>query len=224
MQTHILIVDDEVAIVELLAEYLRGRGWQVSTAADGREARALLAADRYDLLLTDMKLSDGDGLDTVRHAGRQLPPVPSVVMTGYATVDPVIRALRLGVADVLLKPFKLRDVHTLLEKAIARGRHQRKSDALGKAVAFFSAAELAENRAAALALTNLLADAVAAIDGVTFVEVARGASSQGQLGTSSGEIREWPLPGDHRLRVSPASTDIQPYVLAAERALRRGGF
>lgn len=224
MQTHILIVDDEVAIVELLTEYLRGRGWQVSTAADGREARALLAADRYDLLLTDMKLSDGDGLDTVRHAGRQLPPVPAVVMTGYATVDPVIRALRLGVADFLLKPFKLRDVHTLLEKAIARGRHQRKSDALGKAVAFFSAAELAENRAAALALTNLLADAVAAIDGVTFVEVARGAISQGQLGTSSGEIREWPLPGDHRLRVSPASTDIQPYVLAAERALRRGGF
>lgn len=224
MPTHILIVDSELAIVELLAEYLRGRGWEVSTAGDGREARALLAAHRYDVLLTDLKLPDTDGLDLVRHASRQLPPVPGVVMAGYTTVDNVVRALRLGVADFLLKPFKLRDVHTLLETAISRGRRQRASAVLAKAVVFFSAAELAEDRAAALALTNLLADAVAALDGVTFVEVARGASPQVQLGTRSVEIGEWKLPGDHVLRVSPAAADIRPYVLAAERALRRGGF
>ncbi len=224
MPTHILVVDDEVAIHELVAEYLRGRGWTVDVARDGREARALLALNRYDVLLTDLKLPDADGLDLVRHAGRKLPPVPGVVMTGYATVDHVVRALRLGAADFVLKPFKLRDLYALLEAAVVRAKQQRETNSLARAVEFFSAAEVAEDRAAALALTGALVDTVAAMDGVSYVEIARGGTQLVQLGTRTGELGEWPLPGAHMLRVSPPTAPIRPYVLAAERALRRGGF
>ncbi|GDX79944.1 hypothetical protein LBMAG42_17550 [Deltaproteobacteria bacterium] len=224
MSTHILVVDDEVAIHELVAEYLRGRDWTVDVARDGREARALLALHRYDVLLTDLKLPDTDGLDLVRHASRKLPPVPGVVMTGYATVDHVVRALRLGAADFVLKPFKLRDLHALLEAAVVRAQQQRETTSLARAVEFFSAAEVAEDRAAALALTGSLVDTVAAMDGVSYVEIARGGTQLVQLGTRTGEVAEWPLPGAHVLRVSPTTAKVRPYVLAAERALRRGGF
>jgi DNA-binding response OmpR family regulator len=224
MPTHILVVDDEVSIHELVAEYLRGRGWTVDVARDGREARALLAGGRYDVMLTDLKLPDVEGLELVRHAARRLPPVPGVVMTGYATVDGVVRALRLGAADFVLKPFKLRDLFTLLEGAVTRAQQQRDTAAATRAVEFFEAAELAADRASALALTGLLVDAVAAMEGVAYVEIARGGTPLVQLGTRSGESTDWPLPGDHLLRVHPSSPRVAAYALAAERALRRGGF
>lgn len=83
---------------------------------------------------------------------------------------------------------------------------------------------MAEDRAAALALTGSLVDTVAAMDGVSYVEIARGGTQLVQLGTRTGEVAEWPLPGAHVLRVSPTTAKVRPYVLAAERALRRGGF
>ena len=224
MGIHILVVDDEVSIHELVAEYLRGRGWTVDVARDGREARALLGSTRYDLMLTDLKLPDEDGLDLIRNAARRLPPVPGVVMTGYATVEHVVRALRLGAADFLLKPFKLRDVYTLLDAAVQRARQTRRHESLSRSVEFFEAAELAEDRAAALALTGSLVDTLGTLDGISYVEIARGGTPLVQLGTKTGETAEWPLPGQHVLRVQPPSAGVRPYVLAAERALRRGGF
>jgi len=224
MPTHILVVDDEVSIHELVAEYLRGRGWSVDVARDGREARALLAAGRYDVMLTDLKLPDVEGLELVRHAARRLPAVPGVVMTGYATVEGVVRALRLGAADFVLKPFKLRDLYTLLEGAVTRAQQQRDTAAIARAVEFFEAAEVANDRATALALTGVLVDTVAAMEGVSYVEISRGGTPLVQLGTRSGEVQEWRLPGDHLLRVQPPVPRVMPYVLATERALRRGGF
>lgn len=222
---HVLVVDDEVSIHELVSEYLRGRGWTVDVARDGREARALLATGRYQLLLTDLKLPDVDGLELVRHASRRLPPVPGVVMTGYATVDHVVRALRLGAADFVLKPFRLRDLHTVLETAISSARQSREGTQLGRAVEFYEAAAAAEDRAGALALTGQLVDTVAAMDGVAYVEIARGGTPLVQLGSRSSErIDEWPLPGEHVLRVQPPHAGVRPLVLAARQALVRGGL
>lgn len=224
MPTHILVVDDEVSIHELVAEYLRGRGWTVDVARDGREARALLAGTRYDVMLTDLKLPDVEGLELVRHAARRLPPVPGVVMTGYATVEVVVRALRLGAADFVLKPFKLRDLYALLEGAVLRAQQQRDTAAISRAVEFFEAAEVATDRASALALTGLLVDTIAAMDGIAFVEISRAGTPLIQLGSRTGELQEWSLPGEHLLRVQPPTQRVAAYALATERALRRGGF
>lgn len=222
---HVLVVDDEVSIHELVAEYLRGRGWSVDVARDGREARALLATGRYHLLLTDLKLPDTDGLELVGHAARRLPPVPGVVMTGYATVEHVVRALRLGAADFVLKPFKLRELFQVLDASINRAHQARAAGQLGRAVEFYEAAAAAEDRAGALALTGQLVDTVAAIEGVSYVEIARGGVPLVQLGNrSSDSLDEWPLPGDHILKVQPPQPTVRPLVLAARQALARGGL
>ncbi len=222
---HVLVVDDEASIHELIAEYLRGRGWTVDVARDGREARALLATGRYHLLLTDLKLPDCDGLDLVRHAGRRLPPVPGVVMTGYATVEHVVRALRLGAADFVLKPFKLKELFGVLEVALTQARQSREGSQLSRAVEFYEAAAAAEDRAGALALTGQLVDTVAAMEGVTFVEISRGGTPLVQLGGATRDRGdEWPLPGDHLLRVQPPTPSVRPLVLAARQALARAGL
>lgn len=222
---HVLVVDDEVSIHELVAEYLRGRGWSVDVARDGREARALLATGRYQLLLTDLKLPDTDGLELVRHASRRLPAVPGVIMTGYATVDHVVRALRLGASDFVLKPFKLRELFEVLEAAITRAQQAREATQVTRAVEFYEAAAAAEGRAAALALTGQLVDTVAATEGVAYVEIARGGVPLVQLGVrASGPVDEWPLPGDHVLKVQPPQPSVRPLVLAARQALGRGGL
>ncbi len=222
---HVLVVDDEVAILELISEYLCGRGWTVDGARDGREARALLSTGRYELILTDLKLPDTDGLELIKHAARRLPPVPGVVMTGYATVDHVVAALRLGAADFVLKPFKLRDLYTIAEGGLTRARQSREANQLARAVEFYGAAVLAEDRAGALALTGQLVDTVAALDGVAYVEIARGGTVLVQLGSrAKAPIDEWPLPGDHVLRVQPPTPAARAFALAATQALRRGGL
>lgn len=222
---HLLVVDDEDAILELISEYLRGRGWTVDVARDGREARALLSTGRYQLMLTDLKLPDTDGLDLIKHAARRLPPVPGVVMSGYATVDHVVAALRMGAADFVLKPFKLRDLYTLAEAAMLRARQSREANQLARGVEFYEAAVSAEDRAGALALTGQLVDTIAALDGVAYVEIARGGTMLVQLGSrAKGPIDEWPLPGDHVLRVQPATPRVRGFALAATQALRRGGL
>ena len=120
MPVRVLVVDDEVSNHELVAEYLRGRGLEVTVARDGRQARALLGSVRYDLLITDLKLPDCDGLELLRSASRRLPPVPGIVMTGYANADVVVRALRLRAYDFVLKPVRLKDLFALVEGALAR--------------------------------------------------------------------------------------------------------
>lgn len=126
MPTRVLIVEDEDAVRELLAEYLRGRGLEVverATAGDGLRA---LAEQPFDLLVTDLKLPDGEGLDLVRAAAARPAPPVTVVMSGYATVDDAISVLTLGAADLLLKPFRLRDAHATLQRALGRGAEDRR--------------------------------------------------------------------------------------------------
>jgi len=224
MSTRVLVVDDEVSNHELVAEYLRGRGWEVDIARDGRQARALLSGMRYDLLITDLKLPDTDGLELLRTAAQRLPPVPGVVMTGYATVEVVVRALRLRAYDFVLKPFRLKELFAVAEGAIAKARQDRESGAMARTVEFYEAAALANDRAAALALSGQLVDTIAALDGIRFVEISRGGTTLVKLGSRDDETEQYALPGAHLLSVGPPNTQVRSLVAAASQALIRGGF
>jgi DNA-binding NtrC family response regulator len=224
MSVRVLVVDDEVSNHELVAEYLRGRGWVVGIARDGRQARALLGGLRYDLLITDLKLPDCDGLDLIRSAGRRLPPVPGIVMTGYANVEVVVRALRLRAYDFVQKPFRLRDLYDVAQAALLRAAQDRESTASAAALSFYESAALAEDREAALALTSMLVDCVAALEGVRYVAISREGASLVQLGNRDEAVVEYALPGDHVMAVSPAHIRVPPMVAAAENALRRCGL
>jgi two-component system response regulator PilR (NtrC family) len=113
----VLIVDDEPDVRELLTEYFRNKGWRVSSAADGRAAMAAIDRDpaRYGLVVTDLQLPHSDGLEVLRAARSANPSCMVVIITGYASLDSAIQAVRLGAYDYLTKPFSLGQIDVILQ-------------------------------------------------------------------------------------------------------------
>ena len=114
----VLVVDDEPEVRELLVEYFRNRGLRVASAADGRAAVSALERDpsRYALVLTDLQLPHVDGLGVLRAARQANPSAVVVIVTGYASLESAIEAVRLGAYDYLTKPFSLGQLDVVLQR------------------------------------------------------------------------------------------------------------
>ncbi len=104
MQASVLLVDDERFARTLYADYLRAAGYAVEVAEDAPAAVKLLEARRFDVLLTDIVMPGGDGLQLLADAKRLDPDVQVVVITALDRVDPAVRAMRAGASDYLVKP------------------------------------------------------------------------------------------------------------------------
>ncbi|TBR21113.1 response regulator, partial [bacterium] len=100
----ILVVDDESADVELHRSILEAAGYQVATAASVRQARKALAERPHQLLLTDLRLPDGDGMALLEDAHAADPHAAAVVLTGFSSVENAVTALKAGAYDFLPKP------------------------------------------------------------------------------------------------------------------------
>ena len=114
----VLVVDDDPSARELLVEFFRSRGFVVAGAQDGRAAIATLQRSNasFGLVVTDLNLPGADGF-AVLHAARQANPSSYVVIvTGYASLDSAIRAVRAGAYDYLTKPFSLSQLEIILER------------------------------------------------------------------------------------------------------------
>lgn len=122
MSGHILVVDDEVGIRELLSEILTDEGYDVHLAENAEAARAFRALRRPDLVLLDIWMPDTDGVTLLKEwaAGGQL-TMPVVMMSGHGTIDTAVEATRLGAADFLEKPVSLAKLIDTVSKAIKRG-------------------------------------------------------------------------------------------------------
>ena len=118
----ILVVDDEPQIVRLCVQILSELGYVACGSEDGHAALASLAQEPADLLLVDIKMPDIDGLSLLRQARELDPNLAAVVMTGYATMDRAIEALRSGARGFVLKPFGMQDLSLAVEEALARRR------------------------------------------------------------------------------------------------------
>lgn len=114
----ILIVDDEPDLREVLELALLRMGVETVTAEDVATARAQLARRRFDLVLTDMRLPDGEGLEIVRCVAQQSPSTPVAVITAYGSTENAITALKAGAFDYLMKPVKLDVLRTLVKTAL----------------------------------------------------------------------------------------------------------
>jgi two-component system response regulator PilR (NtrC family) len=123
----ILVVDDEPAILSLLATVLRERGWDVSEASSGTEGIDLLEQEPYDVILTDLVMPGDSGIDLLRAAKEIHPDVEVILMTGYATADTAIEAMRGGAFHYLVKPLKLEEMLNLAEKACEQRRLSREN-------------------------------------------------------------------------------------------------
>jgi two-component system, NtrC family, response regulator PilR len=114
----VLLVDDEPDILELLELALRKMGLEVDKAGNVREALAKLAARRYDLCLTDMRLPDGDGLQVVQHIAQRNLDVPVAVITAHGNMENAVTALKAGAFDYLSKPVSLDQLRALVKSAL----------------------------------------------------------------------------------------------------------
>jgi len=113
-----LVIDDEPDIRELLSITLGRMQIEVVTAADYASAIKALGPDRFDLVLTDMKLPDGNGLDIVDWIQHHRPGVPVAVITAHGNVEAAVRALKLGAFDFISKPLDLAALRKLIASTL----------------------------------------------------------------------------------------------------------
>ncbi len=122
MPSRILIVDDDPVILSALRETLAGPDIEIVTAAHGSEAMLQLDEKPFDLLLTDLRLPDLSGMDLIKRIQQDGMPTLCILMTGHATVDNAVEALKLGAYDYVTKPFKAVEVRHIVEQALLRQR------------------------------------------------------------------------------------------------------
>ena len=123
----VLVVDDEPMIVSLLSTILREKGWDVTEAWSGTDGIDQLDRARFDVILTDLVMPGDSGIDLLRAAKEIHPDVEVILMTGYATADTAIEAMRNGAYHYIMKPLKAEEVVNLVEKAYSQRQMEREN-------------------------------------------------------------------------------------------------
>ena len=135
----VLVIDDEADIRELIDLTLSRMGLAATCAGSLAEARAALAAERFQLCLTDMRLPDGEGLDIVRYINEHHPQTPVAVITAFGSAENAVAALKAGAFDYLAKPVGLDQLRALVKSALrlpdADNRAEDSSGLIGDSVA-----------------------------------------------------------------------------------------
>lgn len=114
-----IVVDDDHSALELVGEILRQAGYRVTTATTAREAVASLKREGADLLFTDSRLPDRDGIGLLMEVRLLQPELPCVLMARYASVESAVEALRLGVRDYVFKPITHQKIRLAMHRALA---------------------------------------------------------------------------------------------------------
>ena len=127
----ILIVDDDAGFRALMDTILQGEGHHTETAGSVADARAAGARRSFHLVVTDLKLPDGTGLDVLRYWKQEMPEIPVIVITGFGTVASAVEAMKMGAADYLGKPLSSPDeLRIVTRKALEQTQTLRERDLL----------------------------------------------------------------------------------------------
>jgi len=118
----ILVIDDEKDVVDTIAEFLGSRGFRVQTALNSRQALGLIHECNFSVVISDLRLPDLSGVDLLDHVLDVDPDTVFIMMTGYASVQSAVSALKKGAYDYIVKPFSMFE----LEKTVRLGLERRK--------------------------------------------------------------------------------------------------
>ena len=124
---NILIVDDEAVVRDSLGKWLAEEGYAVDTASTAREALLKLPGERWDLALLDIKMPGMDGLELERKIREVHPEIIIIIMTGYASVETAVQALKDGAYDYITKPFDPDDLTHVIHKALEHFRMKQEN-------------------------------------------------------------------------------------------------
>jgi DNA-binding NtrC family response regulator len=138
----ILIVDDEPAVRDSLGKWFEEEGYSVATAASSHDALRSLPSQRWDLALVDIEMPGMDGLELQRKLREVDPEIIVIIMTGHASVETAVQALKDGAYDYLTKPFDPDDLAHLVQKALDHRRVRRENVWLRESLEEAQAVEL----------------------------------------------------------------------------------
>ncbi len=114
----ILVVEDDSEMLALVREHLEGEGYAVVGAGLGAEAIARLRSGEFDVVLTDLRLPDGDGMEVLRAARQDRRELPVILFTAFGSIETAIQAIRQGAFDYVTKPFALEEISLLVSRAL----------------------------------------------------------------------------------------------------------
>nr|MBC8458602.1 sigma-54-dependent Fis family transcriptional regulator [Deltaproteobacteria bacterium] len=115
----ILFVDDEVEILDTVGEYLSQEGYKATLSDDGLKALGLVKERRFDVVFTDLKMPEFDGLELLAAIKEHRPETEVIIVTGYGTIESAIMAMKFGSYDYIQKPIKLDQLKMLCDKIMA---------------------------------------------------------------------------------------------------------
>ena len=119
---NILVVDDKDSMRNMLQQTLTEEGFRVDSASDGRKALELVQNKSYDLVLTDLKMPDADGLEVLSGVKEADADTSVIVMTAYGTIEDAVEAMRKGAFDFITKPFDSEHLCVLVNRALENRR------------------------------------------------------------------------------------------------------
>lgn len=118
MDAHILIVDDDRLLREVLADFLIGNGYEVDTAENASLALAKFSAGKYQLAIIDQSMPGMTGIDLMIELLEQDPDLQCLIMTGFPTIDLVYNAMLEGASSYIIKPFQLIELLNIVQKMV----------------------------------------------------------------------------------------------------------
>jgi DNA-binding NtrC family response regulator len=120
MAEKVLLVDDEKDFLEVMAERMAARGIEVSTASSAAEAISLAEKESFDAIIVDLMMPEMDGIEALKLLKKKKPESQVILLTGHATLEKGIEAMKLGAVDFLEKPADMSDLTKKIKKAHAR--------------------------------------------------------------------------------------------------------
>lgn len=114
----VLIIDDDEAILDSCTQVLEKDGYSVKGARDGEQGLKIFNSESFHLVLLDLKLPGLDGIEVLGHIKKENPETPIIIMTGYASVESAVEAMKLGAFDYMAKPFSPKELRVNIRKAL----------------------------------------------------------------------------------------------------------
>ena len=127
-QLKILILDDEEIVCTRLKPTLEKAGYLVETFIDSREAKKALEHEQFDIVVTDLKMANIDGMELFRFVKDKWPETEVIIISGFATIDVTRAALQAGVRDIIPKPFRISQLRDLINEVASEIKQTREKE------------------------------------------------------------------------------------------------
>jgi DNA-binding NtrC family response regulator len=115
---HILVIDDDPSVRDILEDFLKLKGYEVTVTGDGESGVALLSERRFDLYLVDLVLPGMGGMEVLKNVTANNIHIPAIVITGFGAIETAVEAIKLGAFDYITKPFVLEELFLVVQRAL----------------------------------------------------------------------------------------------------------